>query len=285
MATDNSIARSYLFVPGNRPERFDKACAADADAVIVDLEDAVPAADKAMARRALADWLLRDSPGQGPVYIRVNAAGSDWFHEDVVLCGLPGVAGIVLPKAEREQDLALLGAAGARHILPLIESAQGLWNAAALARAPGVLRLVFGAIDFSLDCGIKESREALLYTRSQLVQVSRVAGIQAPVDGVTTALDDAGAVRGDALHARELGFGGKLCIHPQQVHVVNGAWAPGAQELAWAHRVEAAARASGGAAVALDGKMVDLPVILIARQMVAEAQRRAPAQHGAEPAP
>ena len=264
------VARSYLFVPGNRPERFDKACAAGADAVIVDLEDAVPAADKDTARRALADWL---SP-EHPVYIRINAAGGAWFEDDLALCGLPGVAGVVLPKAEREQDLARLAEAGAKSILPLIESALGLWNAAALARAPKVLRLVFGAIDFSFDAGIKESREALLYTRSQLVLVSRVAGVEAPVDGVTTALDDAAIVGGDARHARGLGFGGKLCIHPRQVPVVNGAWAPSAEELAWAGRVEAAALASGGAAVALDGKMIDLPVILIARQMMAEAARR-----------
>jgi citrate lyase subunit beta/citryl-CoA lyase len=268
----SAVARSYLFVPGNRPERFDKAHAAGADAVIVDLEDAVPAADKSKARQALAAWLSADHP----VYIRINAADSAWFAADLALCGHPGVAGIVLPKAEREQDLAALADAGAPSILPLIESAQGLWNAVALARAPKVLRLIFGAIDFSLDAGITESREALLYTRSQLVQVSRVAGLQAPVDGVTTALDEAGAalVRDDARHARGLGFGGKLCIHPRQVFLVNAAWAPSKDEMAWALRVEAAAEASGGAAVALDGKMIDLPVILIARQMMAEAARR-----------
>ncbi|MDB5908181.1 MAG: aldolase, partial [Massilia sp.] len=256
--------------PGDRPDRFDKACAANADAVIVDLEDAVPSAAKAQARRQLASWL---SPAH-PVFVRINSAGSEWFRDDLELCGRPGVAGIVVPKAEHEQDLAALAQAGATTILPQIESALGLWNAVSLARAPGVQRLVFGAIDFSFDAGIKEGHEQLLYARSQLVLVSRVAGIQAPVDGVTTALDDPERLRDDALRARALGFGGKLCIHPKQVSVVNTAFAPTDAELDWAGRVMAAAAASQGAAVALDGKMVDRPVILIAQQMLEEAGRR-----------
>jgi citrate lyase subunit beta/citryl-CoA lyase len=263
--------RSYLFVPGNRPERFDKACAAGADAVIVDLEDAVPASDKLAARDALAAWL---SPAH-PVLVRINSADSEWFRDDLALCGLPGVAGIVLPKAEREHDLVTVAAAGARAILPLVESAQGMWNAVALARSPCVRRLVFGAIDFSLDLGIREGHEQLLYFRSQLVLVSRVAGIEAPVDGVTTALDDPDLVRDDTDRARALGFGGKLCIHPKQVAVVNAAFAPSAAELVWAARVLEVAANANGAAVALDGKMVDRPVILIAQQMLDEAARRA----------
>ena len=264
------LARSYLFVPGNRPERFDKACAAGADAVIVDLEDAVPPADKQAARDALAAWL---SPQQ-PVLVRINGADSVWFEDDLVLCAVPGVAGIVLPKAEHEASLARLDAAGAAAILPLIESGLGLWNAAALARMPRVQRLVFGSIDFSLDLNIQESHETLLYARSQLVLASRVAGIAAPVDGVTTSFDDPARVHGDTLRARALGFGGKLCIHPKQVAPVHEAFAPTAAELDWAGRVVAAAEAAQGGAVALDGKMVDRPVIMIAQHMLEEARRR-----------
>lgn len=264
-----ALARSFLFVPGNRPERFAKACAAGADVVIVDLEDAVPPADKLAARDALAAWL---SPAH-PVLVRINSADSAWFRGDLALCGLPGVAGIVLPKAERTQDLAEIAAAGAQAILPLIESAAGIWNGVELARSPRVQRLVFGAIDFSFDLGISEGYEQLLYFRSQLVLMSRVAGIAAPVDGVTVALDDPDLVRADSARARALGFGGKLCIHPKQVALVNAAFAPGADELAWAARVVAAG--STGAAVAVDGKMVDRPVILIAQQMLDEAARRA----------
>jgi citrate lyase subunit beta/citryl-CoA lyase len=263
-------ARSFLFVPGNRPDRFAKACAAGADAVIVDLEDAVPPSEKVSARKALVSWL---SPAL-PVLVRINSAGSEWFHDDLALGCLPGVAGIVLPKAEHEKDLAFISHAGARSILPLIESAQGMWNVEALARSPLVQRLVFGAIDFSLDLGIIEGHEQLLYFRSQLVLVSRVAGIGAPVDGVTTALDDPDLVREETLRGRALGFGGKLCIHPKQVATVNSAFAPTVAELAWAVRVLDAAAISNGAAVALDGMMVDRPVILIAQQMLDEAARR-----------
>jgi citrate lyase subunit beta/citryl-CoA lyase len=266
------FARSFLFVPGNRPERFAKACAAGADAVIVDLEDAVAPSDKLAARDALAGWLSPDYP----VLVRINSADSEWFRDDLALCGLPGVAGIVLPKAERTHNLAQIAAAGATAILPLIESAQGVWNGVELARSPCVQRLVFGSIDFSFDLGISEGHEQLLHFRSQLVLVSRVAGIAAPVDGVTVALDAAERVREDSARARALGFGGKLCIHPKQVAVVNAAFAPSAAELAWAARVIAASAA--GAAVAVDGKMVDRPVTLIAQRMLDEAARRAGSQ-------
>jgi citrate lyase subunit beta/citryl-CoA lyase len=264
------LPRSYLFVPGNRPERFDKALAAGADAVIIDLEDAVPPGEKADARAAVRAWL---SPGK-PVLVRINGFDSAWFEDDLPLCALPGVAGIVLPKAEHETALARVAGAGAASILPLIESGLGLWNAALLARLPRVERLVFGSIDFSLDLNIQECHETLLYARSQLVLASRVAGIAAPVDGVTASFDDAARVQADTLRARALGFGGKLCIHPKQVAPVHEAFAPTADEMDWATRVVAAADAAQGAAVAVDGRMVDRPVILIAQQMLEEARRR-----------
>jgi citrate lyase subunit beta/citryl-CoA lyase len=261
-----TIARSYLFVPGDRPERFGKALASGADAVIVDLEDAVAPQAKEAARAHLRAWLSVDHP----VLVRINAAGSSWFDDDLALCAHRAVAGIVLPKAERAADVQTVFDAGARMILPLVESALGLWNAAELCRAPGVARLVFGAIDFCLDAGIVEGHESLLYARSQLVLASRVAGIAAPVDGVTVALHDPGAVGQDAQRARALGFGAKLCIHPGQVAAVHAAFLPTAQELDWARRVHA----TGAAAVAVDGRMVDRPVRLLAEQMLAEAARR-----------
>lgn len=264
-----NVARSYLFVPGDRPERFAKACAAGAHAVIIDLEDAVPPAGKQAARAAVADWVSPDHP----VFVRINGAGSTWFADDLVLCGLPGVAGIVLPKAEHPADVARIQAAGAALVLPLIETAQGVWNAHALATAPGVQRLMFGSIDFQLDAGIDGDVDELLYVRSQLVLVSRVAGIQSPVDGVTTAIDDPEQLRADTQRARRLGFGGKLCIHPKQVEPVNRHFMPNEDDIAWARRVLQAAEAAQGAAVALDGKMVDLPVIRKAEEIVSEAER------------
>ncbi|HJV84396.1 MAG TPA: CoA ester lyase [Noviherbaspirillum sp.] len=265
----NTVARTYLFVPGDRPERFAKACAAGAHAVIIDLEDAVPPAAKQAARAAAAGWVSPDHP----VFVRVNGAGSEWFTDDLALCGLPGVAGIVLPKAESPADVARIKAAGATLVLPLIETAQGVWNAHALATTSGVQRLMFGSIDFQLDAGFDGDVDELLYVRSQLVLVSRVAGIQSPVDGVTTAIDDPEQLRADTQRARRLGFGGKLCIHPKQVEPVNRYFMPGDEDIAWARRVLQAAEAAQGAAVALDGKMVDLPVIRKAEEIMSEAER------------
>ena len=259
--------RSWLFVPGNRPDRFDKAMAAGASAVIIDLEDAVPPSDKARARDSVRAWL---SPTRN-IYLRVNAPDSPWFADDLSLCAGDGVAGIVLPKAERASDIDRLTSAGARQVLPLIESAQGLWNAKLLACQPNVLRLLFGNIDFSVDMGIGGDDDELLATRSQLVLVSRVAGIQAPVDGVTTDIDDAAAILRDTGRARRLGFGGKLCIHPRQVQHVNAGFRASEQQIAWARKVLAAASESGGAAVAVDGRMIDRPVILMAQEILADS--------------
>jgi len=263
----DAIARTFLFVPGTRPERFAKALAAGAHAVILDLEDAVALADKETARAAIAAAL----PLPQPVLLRINAAGTPWFEDDLSLCRHDGVAGIVLPKAEGAADVERVRAAArpGAHVYPLIESAAGLWNAPAIAGAQGVRRLLFGAIDFQLDMGLSD--DDLVHYRSQLALVSRVAGLPAPVDGVTTAIDDEAVLARDVERARRLGFGGKLCIHPKQVAFVNAAFRPTADELAWAQRVVAADAAAGGAAVAVDGKMVDRPVLLRAQEILAAA--------------
>ena len=262
-----AVARTYLFVPGTRPDRFAKALAAGAHAVIIDLEDAVAPADKETARAAVAAAL----PLPQPVLVRINAAGTPWFDDDLRLCRRAGIGGVVLPKAEDpavvERMRAAVGPDAA--IYPLIETAQGLWNALAIARAAGVTRLLFGSIDFQVDLGVSD--DELAHYRSQLVLISRVAELPAPVDGVTTAIDDAAALARDVARARALGFGGKLCIHPRQVGPVNAAFRPGADEIAWAQRVVAADAAADGAAVAVDGRMVDRPVLLKARRILASA--------------
>ena len=264
--------RSYLFVPGNRPDRYAKALAAGADAVIIDLEDAVPPEDKLAARCALRQWL---SP-EHPVLIRVNGAESKFFEEDLSLCKTPGIAGVLLPKAENADDIRTLAAhcAPGTPILALIETARGFWNAHALAQAPQVRRFVFGSIDFQLDLGIEGEEEELLHFRSQLVLVSRLANLDAPVDGVTTAIDDAERIRSETRRALRLGFGGKLCIHPRQVGFVNECFAPTDEEVAWAKRIAEAAEAVHGAAVSVDGKMVDRPVIARAAAILERTKQR-----------
>jgi len=259
------LPRSCLFVPGHRPDRFDKALASGADLVILDLEDAVAPADKAAARAAVAQWL---DPSR-PVAVRINAVDTEWFDDDRILCRHPGVAAVMLPKAESAEQLRRVSSIASRAaLLPLVETARGFANAQSLAKSSGVQRLVFGSIDFQLDLGIAGDGEELLYFRSQLVLVSRLANIAAPVDGVSPALDDAQALRADTQRARRLGFGAKLCIHPKQVEVVNAAFTPSGDEIAWAQRVLDAAARSQGAAVALDGRMIDKPVILRAQALL-----------------
>ena len=267
-----AIPRSYLFVPGNRPERFEKARSAGADAVIIDLEDAVPPAQKHATRVSVERWL---SPGR-PVLVRINGEDTEWFREDVELCRAPGVAGVVLPKAERIDDSLLAACVpGGKPILPLIETAEGFYSLDFLAEIRGVQRFLFGSIDFQLDMGIDGDDEELLYYRSRLVLVSRLAGLLPPVDGVTTAIDDLQQVRAETVRSRRLGFGGKLCIHPRQIAVVNDCFTPGPEEIAWARRVLEAAAAAQGAAATVDGKMIDRPVMLKAERIVSEAERRA----------
>jgi citrate lyase subunit beta / citryl-CoA lyase len=271
-APQQMIARSYLFVPGDRPDRFDKACSAGADVVIVDLEDAVPPTKKNEARAAIGNWL---SAGKA-VVLRINADTTEWFREDLHLARAPGVAGILLPKAERiDRALRKICTETGKFLLPQIETAQGFANARALASGPGVQRLLFGTLDFQMDLGIDGEGEELAYYRSEMVLISRLAGIQPPVDGPCTVLDDAAQLTADTRRAKRMGFGGKLCIHPKQVPHVNAVFAPTADELSWARRVVAAAAESKGAAVALDGRMVDRPVILKAEQIVREATLRA----------
>lgn len=265
-------ARSYLFVPGNRPDRFAKAAASGVDAVVIDLEDAVPPAEKSVARAALGEWLATNST---PVTVRVNDVNSEWFREDLALCRAPSVKAIMLPKAERIDDIFLCEFAGKpTEVLPMIETAQGFRNVVAIAQHRLTSRLVFGNIDFQLDLSIDGDDEPLLYFRSQIVLASRLGNLASPVDGVSLTLDDPVQIERDTLRAKRLGFGAKLCIHPRQVAAVNAAFLPTEKELGWARRVVESATASHGAAVAVDGRMVDRPVILKAQEILAESQRR-----------
>ncbi|MBO1074976.1 HpcH/HpaI aldolase/citrate lyase family protein [Roseomonas marmotae] len=265
-----AAARSFLFVPGDRPERFGKALASGADQVIIDLEDAVGPARKAEARAAIAAWL---PTAPRPVVLRINAADSPHFAADLALGEHPAIAGIVLPKAELASALAQVREAAPRAaLLPLVESARGLAQAASLAAEPGVVRLMFGSVDFQIDLGIPDEGAPLAAFRSQLVLASRLGGAASPVDGVTPALDDAEALRADVARARAFGFTGKLCIHPRQVEAVNAGFMPSEREIAWARRILSAAVAGvDTAAIAVDGEMVDRPVILKAQSILRRA--------------
>ena len=268
-------SRSYLFVPGDRPERFDKAWGSAADEVIFDLEDAVAPAHKARARDAIAGWLDRARP----VWLRVNAVDTEWFADDLRLASEPGVAGVMLSKAEAiPGELTTLHQDRGVAVIALIETALGLAHARELATAPAVQRLAFGSLDFQADLGIEGDDDALLFFRSQLVWQSRLAGLAPPVDGVTVAIGDAAMLTGDARRARRLGFGAKLCIHPGQLEAVHAAFAPDDAQRAWAQRVLATVEAGGSGAVALDGRMVDRPVALRAQRIAATPAGGPPAR-------
>ncbi|MFL9998712.1 CoA ester lyase [Paraburkholderia sediminicola] len=258
--------RSFLFVPGSQPDRFSKALSSGADAVIIDLEDAVAPVDKNQAREAIASWVATDRP----VLIRVNANGTPWFEHDAQLGKLRGVAGIVLPKAESASDVISLVSLAKRKIpvFPLIESAKGMWNALEIAKAPHVHQLMFGTLDFCADMGIESDGDELNPFRAPLVMISRIAGIRAPIDGVTPAIDDVERLTVETRRGKRWGFAGKLCIHPKQVPIINNCYVPSDSELRWAKRVVDAFERANGAAIAVDGKMVDRPVILRAQSIL-----------------
>lgn len=268
------LPRSYLFVPANRPDRVGKALAAGADAVIVDFEDAVAPADKAAAREGLrAPWagLARQAADAGVLLlVRVNAAGTPYHDDDIAWCHALGVDALVLPKADAEAMRALRQALPAVQCHALLETAAGFAQLAELAAQPGVVRLLFGSIDLMGDLGVGDEGEPLHAFRSLLVLHSRAAGLPAPVDGVCTALGDTAVLAAETARARAFGFGAKLLIHPAQVDPVHAGLAPTEAELAWARRVVEAAASADGAAVAVDGKMVDRPVLERARRILAD---------------
>jgi citrate lyase subunit beta/citryl-CoA lyase len=264
-SADLGRARSWLFVPGDRDDRFPKAAGSGAEMVICDLEDAVAEDAKAAARSGVTRWL---SAG-GAACVRINAHGTPFHDDDVAaLAGLPGLRAVMLPKAEDPAVVGRLSAALGRGtaVVALVETALGVHRAHDLAVAPGVARLAFGSIDLALDLGARDEPTALLFARSALVLASRVAGLPAPVDGVTPELDDLSVVEAAAAAAAGLGFGGKLCVHPGQVDAVHAGFRPTEAEAEHARRVLAAATAGGAARV--DGQMIDRPVLARARQVL-----------------
>ncbi|MFJ5700005.1 HpcH/HpaI aldolase/citrate lyase family protein [Arthrobacter sp. NPDC093139] len=262
-------ARSWLFVPATRPDRFPKAAESGTDIVILDLGDAVAPEDKADARTNAVNWLSEGIDHAAAV--RVNDVTSDHYQDDIyALTDLPRLQAVILPMASDATVLDdLHRRLGPRvALIPQVETAAGILHAADLASAPGVVRLAFGHLDFAFDIDASPEPEAMAYARSALVLASRYAGVAGPIDSVTTDLDDADAASHAAIQARSLGFTGKLCIHPRQVPAVNEAMSPSSTEVAWAQRVLAA---STGGAVRVDGQMVDAPVIARAERIIVRA--------------
>ena len=280
--TSNSAAhhaRSLLFVPATRPARFAKALDSGADCIIIDLEDAVAETHKSLARDELALQLPMFSPAQlARTIVRVNAVATAWHSADLHMLKTwvaRGVA-VMLPKAEMAHHVdGVADKLGNKAcIVALIESLAGLDCADDLARDPSVVRLAFGHLDFQLDLGMhaSEDERELAFARNALVMASRRAGLPAPIDGVTVDIGNTVGLASDALRSRAFGFGGKLCIHPDQVAGVNNAFGYTEAEQAWALRVLEEAALHGGEAFSLDGHMVDLPVIRAAQAIMGQVQ-------------
>jgi citrate lyase subunit beta/citryl-CoA lyase len=269
------LLRSLLFVPGTRPDRFAKAMTAGADAVVFDLEDAVDPRHKAEARDAVGAFL--DSPATSPALrlVRVNQHGSPWIADDLAwLARTTGAAGVLVPKVESAEDLAAIAAAaGARPIIPLVETARGILRASAIASGPPSIRAIcLGAEDLTAEMRIPRTPggDEILVARSLVSLAATAAGVLA-IDAVFTNVADTSALETDARRARALGFGGKMAIHPTQIAVIHGVFSPTSGEIDRAQRIvdaDADARAQGQAVARLDDHMIDAPVVARAKRIL-----------------
>ena len=283
------VLRSFLFCPGNHARRVEKAFQVGADAVILDLEDAVAKAEKVATRPLVAQAMRQPRRCRG--YIRINSIGTEFCFGDLAEVVRPGLDGIILPMAESAQHVWTVDwllkqlerehgiEAGTIDLIPIIETGAGLAAIAEIARAgTRVRRIAFGAGDFTLDMNLRWSRDEneLYHARASIVLASRAAGLEPPFDTVWTDLRDPEGFATSAHTAVRLGFQGKMCIHPDQVPVVNRAFSPAAEDVERARRIVAAfekAEAEGLASIQVDGQFVDYPIVYRAQRVLALAER------------
>jgi citrate lyase subunit beta/citryl-CoA lyase len=272
-------ARSFLFVPGDKSELIGKAFASGADAVIVDLEDAVLPSSRHQARDAIRQtWPSIADSLRAHLLLRINAAGTEDHESDVLLAtelAEQGLGGLMLAKAESRDALRALNAhLGQVSLVPLVESGAGLDSLHDMATVGGVVRFALGHLDLQSDLGMScgPNEEEIAPARWELLRATRRAQLPPPIDGVTTDFKNLSKVQSDCERSLRMGFGAKLCIHPAQVAAVHAAFSPSQDQLAHAHRIlDAVANAVSGACV-LDGRMIDAPVIALARRTLEMAR-------------
>jgi citrate lyase subunit beta/citryl-CoA lyase len=265
---------SVLFVPANAPEKHDRAFASGADAVIIDLEDAVAPAAKDGARAMLAESLARPRSSSSLALVRVNSPLTPQGCAELELLARTRVDGIVVPKADLEA-LAAAASCGLP-LIALIETAAGVLRAAEIAADPSVAALALGSVDLSAELGIwcTQDGDELNAVRSQLVLAAAAAGKQGPLDGPCMSPRDERALELEITRARRLGFAGKLCVHPSQVAAVTRAFSPTERELEWARGVvDAFGDGAEGGVIVLDGEIVEEPVVRRARGILNGARR------------
>ncbi len=276
--------RSFLFTPGNHPRKVEKVFGCGADAVILDLEDAVALAEKPATRAVVVEALKKPRTCRG--YIRVNSFDTEFCYDDIVAVVGPWLDGIVLPKVESPDQLRtvdwLLGQLerhsglepGSIDLMPIIETGLGVQQLPAIcASGTRVKRLSFGAGDYHLDMNLVWDQEeaALADVRARLVLESRAAGLEPPIDTVVIHINDHDWLRASAERGRMMGCGGKLCIHPNQVAPVNEVYTPSEAEIEHARRVVEAfeeAERSGSASIQLDGYFIDYPIVYRAQRLM-----------------
>lgn len=272
---DIALARSILFVPGHRSDRFAKALATGADAVVIDLEDAVPTGEKPAARAAA---LARPAAPAGiALGIRMNPLPTpDGIADLAALLGAAAPDFLMLPKVEAPEELRIVARAFAGHprapqLVALIESAEGLARAAAIAAEPGCAALGFGGVDLAADLGCQVAWEPLLPHRGALVAAAARSG-RGLVDVPFLGLDDEAGLAEETARVAALGFTAKLAIHPRQVATIQSVLTPTPDQADWARRVLAALDQAAGGVCVVDGKMVDIPVARAARRILARAR-------------
>lgn len=281
--------RSFLFAPGNHARKVEKVFAAGADAVILDLEDAVPVADKERTRELVVAALQRPRSSLG--YVRINGVGTRWCMGDLESTIGPWLDGVVVPKVESPDQLRLISEkisdaerrfgvpGGSIDLMPIVETALGIESARDIAAAgPRVRRMAFGGGDYTTELDIIWTAEEheLAYARARLTHGSRIAGLEPPIDTVCLQVKDHERFRQSALNGRRAGFAGKLCIHPDQVAACNEVYSPAPQEIERARQIVAAfeaAEATGSASIRVDGEFVDYPIVERARRVLALAAR------------
>jgi len=276
--------RSFLFTPGNHERRVEKSFTTGADAVILDLEDAVAVAEKVATREVVNMALAQPRPCRG--YVRVNAIDTEFCFDDIEAIVRPKLDGIMLPKVERAADLQavdwMITSLERRHgldvgsidLIPIIETALGHANAREIAASGGRLRrLSFGGGDYTRDLNIQWTfaEDELAAVRAEVVLASRLANIEAPIDTVFIHIKEAEHFDRSANKGREFGFQGKLCIHPDQVTAANRAYTPNDDEAIWARKIISSfesAEAQGLASIQVDGYFVDYPIVEKAQRIV-----------------
>lgn len=270
------MALTYLFIPGSSEKKILKGLTTTADAVIIDLEDAVLPEDKEIARKLVYE-IIQKNTFQAKLYVRINSCQTAWWQDDLkLLCSLPAIQGFMLPKSEQAEQIQAVARylTEEQELIPLIESAKGVHYVDVIINASSkIKRLAFGSVDYALDMNVEWTKEGMerMYAMNALCIKSRAYDLEPPIDAVFPVLDDEIAYEQDILMGKQTGFWGKLVIHPKQIDPVKRLYKPSIEKVIWSQKViDLYEQTAHGGAATLDGKLIDLPVYLLAKRLLDE---------------